>query len=102
MNFNIMNKPFNEKETDIIKWIISMQKGKYLPIDFTIKNGFSEDFPETTEFYIDGSRNKIKLRDLPSQKPKILKKFIQNNLEHYSVWYMFSEETIDRVENEIS
>ncbi len=93
--------PVNKKKTDIIKWIISMQKGKYYPIDFTIENGFSKDFPETTEFYIEGHENEIKLRDLPSQKPKMLKKFIKNNLEHSDIWCMFSDETIKRIENGI-
>ncbi len=94
--------PVNKKKTDIIKWIISMKKGKYLPIDFTIENGFCEDFPGTLEFYSNYGPDTYKLRDLPSQKPKILKHFIQNNLEHYNIRSIFSDATIKRIENEIS
>ncbi len=93
--------PVNKKKTDIIKWIVSMKKGKYLPIDFTIENGFSKDFPGTLEIYLDYGPDTYKLRDLPSQSRKILKKFIKNNLEHYNIRSMFSAETIKRIENEI-
>ncbi len=96
-----MNKPVNKKKTDIIKWIISMQKGKYLPIDFTIENGFSKDFPGTIRFYIDSSKNIYELRDLPSEKPKMLKKFIKKYFMPHNIGRLFSDETIKRIENEI-
>ncbi len=96
-----MNKPVNEKETDIIEWIISMQKGKYYPIDFTIENGFLEDFPETMGFYTEAPIKKIDLRHLPSQKPKILIECIEKFLKETNRQFLFSPETIKRIENEI-
>ncbi len=100
VNIRDLNKMIKTK-TDIIKWIISMQKGKYLPIDFTIENGFSEDFPGTTRFYIDYSRYTYELRDLPLQKPKFLRKFIKKYFMAHNIRRLFSAETIKRIENEI-
>ncbi len=78
-----------------------MRNGKYFPIDFTIENGFCEDFPGTTRLYIDCSRYPYELMDLPSQEPRLLKQFINRSLEAHNIGNMYSAETIKRIKNGI-
>ncbi len=78
-----------------------MRNGKYFPIDFTIENGFCEDFPGTKRIYIGYSSDNYVLRDLPSQEPRLLKQFINRSLEAHNIGNMYSAETIKRIKNGI-